>query len=71
MNLSQVAAVAVDAQAAVHHLNNAARAVGLNPKGQAVRDAHRSQLAVCAEYFASAAAMNDATFAPSSEPELA
>jgi hypothetical protein len=70
MNLSQIAAVAVDAQAAVHHLNNASRAVDLSETGKAVRDAHRSRLAVCAEYFAGAAAMNDELFVPS-EPEQA
>lgn len=69
MNLAQVAAVAVDAQAAVHHLNNAARAVGLNATGKAVRDAHRSQLAVCAEHFAATEAANEVEF--HTEPEIA
>ena len=71
MNLRLVAAVAVDAQAAVHHLNNGARSVGLSPTGEAVREAHRSRLAVCAEYFAATVAVNDASFAPAPAPELA
>lgn len=70
MNLRLVTAVAVDAQAAVHHLNNAARRVGLSPTGEAVREAHRSRLAVCAEHFAALAPANDSVFTPAFEPEL-
>lgn len=69
MNLAPVVAVAVDAQAAVHHLNNAARVVGLSPEGEAVRDTHRTRLAVCSEFFAATVAANEVEF--STEPEIA
>mgnify|MGYP003577525416 CR=1 FL=1 len=64
MNLAQIAAVAVDAQAAVHHLNNAARLTGLSPAGEAVRDAQRARLAVCSEYFGATVAANEVDFHP-------
>lgn len=71
MNLAQIAAVAVDAQAAVHHLNNAARAVGLSPAGEAVRDAHRARMSVCSEFFAATVAANDEVLSPAPMPEIA
>jgi len=69
MNLAQVAAVAVDAQATVHHLNAAARAVGLTAFGEAMRETHRTRLAICAEHFAATEAANEVEF--HTEPEIA
>lgn len=71
MTLTQVAAVAADAQGALFILNVAARNMGETPPIVALRDVQRSRLMVCAEHFAAAAPANDAAFVPTPEPELA
>jgi hypothetical protein len=69
MTLTQVAAVAADAQGALFILNVAARNMGAIEPIVAQREVHRSRLMVCAEYFAAAAPANDVAF--ESTPELA
>lgn len=69
MTLTQVAAVAADAQRALFILNVAARNMGAIEPIVAQREVHRSRLMVCAEYFAAAVPANDGAFAPA--PELA
>jgi hypothetical protein len=69
MTLTQVAAVAADAQGALFILNVAARNMGETPPIVALRDVQRARLAVCAEHFAAAAPANDVAF--ESTPELA
>jgi len=61
MKLVQVAAIAADAQSALHCLNHAARA-GTTPLLCAQRDVQRARLAVCGEFFAETVAGNDAEF---------
>lgn len=72
MKLTDVAAMAVDAQRELMTANNIARAV-LPAEGRShlarYADMHRARLAVCAEHFAAVAAANDTAFHP--EPETA
>lgn len=69
MNLAFISAVAVDAQAAVHHLNDAARLVGLPPEGETVRRVYRARLVACSQCFAGTRAANDVDF--HTKPETA
>jgi hypothetical protein len=62
MKLVQVAAIAADAQSALHCLNHAERTGGTTPMLRAEREVQRARLAVCGEFFAEAVAVNDAEF---------
>jgi hypothetical protein len=69
MTLTQVAAMAADAQSKLHVLNVAARAGAEARTINVLRDMHRTRLAVAAELFADTRAVNDTAF--QTAPELA
>jgi len=69
-HLQQLVHMAVDAQARLMGINDAAR-VMTGPVIEAHRNLQRARLAVCAEHFAALVPANDEAFTPAPEPELA